>query len=175
MSKGKTPLSQTTSCETLAGSDDTPCGLLCYAQSLNHVHGLKSATPLQPHGLKSARLFCPWGFSRQEYWSGLPCPHPGDLPNPGIKPIYPALVGGFFTPCATWGVSLPPSLTTSGLFGLVCLLLRLIHTATSPLKILSRNCLDQLLRYHLWKVGCLLKMQTAGFLLKFHQIKASAF
>ena len=26
------------------------------------------------------------GFSRQEYWSGLPCPHPGDLPNPGIKP-----------------------------------------------------------------------------------------
>ena len=26
------------------------------------------------------------GFSRQEYWSGLPCPPPGDLPNPGIKP-----------------------------------------------------------------------------------------
>ena len=28
------------------------------------------------------------GFSRQEYWSGLPCPPPGDLPDPGIKPIY---------------------------------------------------------------------------------------
>ena len=27
------------------------------------------------------------GFSRQEYWSGLPCPPPGDLPSPGIKPI----------------------------------------------------------------------------------------
>ena len=27
----------------------------------------------------------PWGFFRQEYWSGLPCPPPGDLPNPGIK------------------------------------------------------------------------------------------
>ena len=27
------------------------------------------------------------GFSRQEYWSGLPCPPPGDLPNPGIKPV----------------------------------------------------------------------------------------
>ena len=26
------------------------------------------------------------GFSRQEYWSGLPCPPPGDLPDPGIKP-----------------------------------------------------------------------------------------
>ena len=30
-------------------------------------------------------------FSRQEYWSGLPFPSPGDLPNPGIKPRYPAL------------------------------------------------------------------------------------
>ena len=34
---------------------------------------------------------CPWGFSRQEYWSGLPCPPPGDLPNPGIEPRSPAL------------------------------------------------------------------------------------
>ena len=31
------------------------------------------------------------GFFRQEYWSGLPCPSPGDLPNPGIKPRSPAL------------------------------------------------------------------------------------
>ena len=40
------------------------------------------------------------GFSRQEYWSGLPCPPPGDLPDPGIKPAplaSPALAGGFFT------------------------------------------------------------------------------
>ena len=36
-------------------------------------------------------------FSRQEYWSGLPFPSPGDLPNPGIEPAYPALAGGFFT------------------------------------------------------------------------------
>jgi len=33
----------------------------------------------------------PWGFSSQEYWSGLPCPPQGDLPNPGIKPRSPAL------------------------------------------------------------------------------------
>ena len=33
------------------------------------------------------------GFSRQEYWSGLPCPPPGDLPNPGIKPRSPAWHG----------------------------------------------------------------------------------
>ena len=36
-------------------------------------------------------------FSRQEYWSGLPFPSPGDLPNPGIKPFPLALAGGFFT------------------------------------------------------------------------------
>ena len=37
------------------------------------------------------------GFPRQESWSGLPLPSPGDLPNPGIKPRSPALAGGFFT------------------------------------------------------------------------------
>ena len=37
------------------------------------------------------------GFFRQEYWSGLPFPPPGDLPHPGIEPISPALAGGFFT------------------------------------------------------------------------------
>ena len=38
-----------------------------------------------------ARLLCPWGFSRQEYWSGLPLPSPGDLPEPGIEPRSPTL------------------------------------------------------------------------------------
>ena len=45
-------------------------------------------------------------FSRQEYWSGLPRPPSGDLPNPGIKPrslISPTLAGGLFTTSATWG------------------------------------------------------------------------
>ena len=40
------------------------------------------------------------GLSRQEYWNGLPCPPPGDLPYPGIEPpslMSPALAGGFFT------------------------------------------------------------------------------
>ena len=51
--------------------------------------------------LSGVRLFAtPWtvanqappsmGFSRQEYWSGLPFPSPGDLPNPGIEPRSPA-------------------------------------------------------------------------------------
>ena len=40
------------------------------------------------------------GFSRQEYWSELPCPPPGDLPDPGIEPVSlmsPGLEGRFFT------------------------------------------------------------------------------
>ena len=44
------------------------------------------------------------GFSRQEYWSGLPFPSPGDLPDPGIEPeslMFPALAGRFFTTSAT--------------------------------------------------------------------------
>ena len=36
-------------------------------------------------------------FSSQEYWSGLPFPPPGDLPNPGMVPVFPALAGRFFT------------------------------------------------------------------------------
>ena len=50
------------------------------------------------------------GFSRQEYWSGLPCPSPGDLPNAGFKPTSPAMADGFFTTSASWEV---PSVTFS--------------------------------------------------------------
>ena len=46
---------------------------------------------LWSHGLGPARLLCSWGYSRQEYWSGMPCPPPGDLPNPGIEPRSPTL------------------------------------------------------------------------------------
>ena len=43
-------------------------------------------------------------FSRQEYWSGLPCPSPGALPNPGIEPaslVSPVLAGRFFITSVT--------------------------------------------------------------------------
>ena len=67
-----------------------------------------------PNHLSRVRLFVtPWtvahqtplvvGFSRQEYWSGLPCPPPGGLPDPGIEPkslMFPAPACGFFTTCA---------------------------------------------------------------------------
>jgi hypothetical protein len=66
--------------------------------------------------LSRVRLFAaPWtvacqaplsvGFSRQEYWSGFPCPPPGDLPDPGMESaslMSPALAGGFFTTGVAW-------------------------------------------------------------------------
>ena len=42
------------------------------------------------------------GFSRHAYWNELPCPPPGDLPDPGIEPESPALAGGFFTSSTTY-------------------------------------------------------------------------
>ena len=52
------------------------------------------------------------GFSRQEYCSGLSCPPPGDLPNPGIKSVsLTSLPGRFFTTRVTWEAPLFPQMT----------------------------------------------------------------
>ena len=59
---------------------------------------------LTPHGLQPCQAPLSMGFSRQEYWSGLPFPFPGNLPDSGIEPmslVSPALAGGFFT-TSTW-------------------------------------------------------------------------
>ena len=53
---------------------------------------------------KVGQAYLSMGFSGQEYWSGLPCPPPGDPPDPGIEPtslMYPALAGRFFTTSAS--------------------------------------------------------------------------
>ena len=63
------------------------------------------------------------GFSRQEHWNGLPCPPPGDLPDPGIEPaslISPALAGGFFT-IMPFGSSCLKSVRNLPLAFLVCI------------------------------------------------------
>ena len=65
------------------------------------------------------RHLCPWGFPRQEYWSGLLCPPPGNLPDSGIKPtslVSPALAGGFFTTSTTWEVQRASRMTIICLF-----------------------------------------------------------
>ena len=70
---------------------------------------VQNAVKLKVKSLSHVQLFAiPWtvahqsplsmGLSRQEYWSGLPCPPPGDLPNPGTEPMSlasPALADGF--------------------------------------------------------------------------------
>ena len=55
------------------------------------LSGLSQSDSLQPHGLLARQALLSMGFSRQEYWSGLPCPLPGDLPNPGIEARSPTL------------------------------------------------------------------------------------
>ena len=65
----------------------------------------KSRPTLQPHRLQPTKVPLSMGFSRQEHWSGLPCPPPGDLPDPGIEPeslTSPTLAAGFLTTSATW-------------------------------------------------------------------------
>ena len=52
---------------------------------------------LWPHGLQPARVLCPWGFSRQEFWSGLPFPSPEHLPNKGVGTQVSHIAGRFFT------------------------------------------------------------------------------
>ena len=69
-------------------------------------------------------------LSRQEYWSGLPCPPPGNIPNPGTEPMSltsPLLSGGFFTTSTIWGaqnqlaLKVPIPSTLPQVFQLVCL------------------------------------------------------
>ena len=75
------------------------------------------------------------GFSRQEYWSGWPCPPPGDLPNLGTEPMSlasPALAGGFFTTATpgkppTYGIAaLKLTLITQVLQAALCLWLGIL-------------------------------------------------
>ena len=73
--------------------------LLCCAQLLNNHVQLSAALWTIAH-----QAFLPMGFSRQEYWSGVPFPTTGDLPDSGIKPVSlvsSALASGFFTTSTT--------------------------------------------------------------------------
>ena len=70
--------------------------IMCVLSHFNHVQLFET--------LWTVALQAPlsMGFSRLEYWSGLPCPPPGDLSDPGIEPESPASAGGFFATSATW-------------------------------------------------------------------------
>ena len=69
---------------------------------LSHFSGVRFFVTLWTAAHQAPLLM---GFSRQEYWSGLPFPSPGDLPDPVIEllsPMSPALAGRFFATSATW-------------------------------------------------------------------------
>ena len=85
---GHTALCELAPVLTLSIRDPLLFALVCV-----HTRSVTSGVSdsLQPYGLWPTRLLCPWGFSRQEYFSGLPCLPPGHLPNPGIKQESPAL------------------------------------------------------------------------------------
>ena len=117
---------QTRTCSPLSLHMEIHCYCWCLAGWHSSLHSLphlfSKATPTllyslciclcynMPHAgsvTQSCPTLCtPWtvarqvplsmGFSRQGYWSRLPFPSPGDLPNPGIEPESPALAGGFF-------------------------------------------------------------------------------
>ena len=59
----------------------------CYVVTKSHL------TLLLPYGLQPARLLCPWDFPGKSIGVGLPFPFPGDLPDPGIESVSPALAG----------------------------------------------------------------------------------
>ena len=67
---------------------------LCFV--LYHVCSILSTCFVTPWTI-ACQIPLSMGFSRQEYWSGLPFPPPGDLPDPGVEPTSPALIGRFFT------------------------------------------------------------------------------
>ena len=91
----------------------TAGGLLHCRQILSwvsHQRGVLSHfSHVQPYAIRwiarSPQASLSMEFPRQEYWSGLPCPSPEDLPDSGIEPmslLFPALAGGFFTTSTTW-------------------------------------------------------------------------
>ena len=89
------------------------------------------------------------GFSRQEYWSGLPCPPLGDLPDPGIECMSlrpPALVCRFFTTSATWEAHRQISMA---LPYLKSIFITIMHLHPSPPWLLSEM---------IWSILCSLRM-----------------
>ena len=82
---------------------------LCCTEEINTTLYINHVCVLS-HRIVSESLPTPWirahqaplfmGFSRQEYWSGLPCPPLGNLPDSRSKS--PALAGSFFTTSTTW-------------------------------------------------------------------------
>ena len=89
---------------------------LCEERACMHAKLLQSCLTHATLWTIARQALLSMEFSKQEYWDGLPCPSPGDFPDPGIEPAYLtylALAGGFFTPesesCSVMSDSLRPN------------------------------------------------------------------
>ena len=94
----------------------------------------------------SCQVSLPMGFSRQEYWSGLPCPPPGDLPDPGIDPVSPLLQADSLL-LSHWG-SPPPPWEFKYCRLKCCSLLFLFPILTSPQNPYLRFCKEPFAKFH---------------------------
>ena len=77
---------------------------LCFLRSWCHIIYYQLLSKISEFKNRYRYMYT-WGFSRQEYWSQLPCPPPRDLPNPGVEPRslkFRALASRFFITSATW-------------------------------------------------------------------------
>ena len=94
---------------------------------------------LQPYGLCLSSTWIhaapSMGFPRQEHWSGLPCPSPGDLPQPGIEPASSALVGRFFTTLCHLGSHIKTKSLKKK-----CRRIRILPLSLQPLQLASLAC-----------------------------------
>ena len=98
------------------------------------------------------------GSSRQVYWSEVPCPPPGDLPNPGNEPMSfgsPALAGGFFTTKTTWAALLGQSYGSYILVFSGTSIVRYI--GAGPTCISTHNTRELPSRYH-FSIPCILAL-----------------
>ena len=84
------------SCPISSNNESLTLHAYVHAKSLQSCLTLCDPMDCSPPGVRRAPLSI--GFSREEYWSGLSCPPPGDL----VPLMSPALTGGFFTTSANW-------------------------------------------------------------------------
>ena len=80
----------------MTGNNDNTCAVLNHSSHVRLTATLLTVAHQAPLSM---------GFSRQEYWSGLPSPPPGYLPDSGIEPVFlvaPPLAGKFSTTSTTW-------------------------------------------------------------------------
>ena len=97
------------------------------------------------------------GFSKQEYWSGLPIPFPSDVPHPGIEPASPALAGRFFT-------TEPPGKTSGTLTGTYRVL-----TLLSIMDIWKQTYLIRFVNLQIWKTLLTLVAELIFPRIKWHK------